>query len=107
MLALPQPQETHETKEDSMIANHDPFQDPGDVIKCMILDAMKLFIRDNAGQEPTRLSLTTAMEDLLRQHMLLEFTPEYRMLGTHHGPLRPEKFMGMTAIYDASDFVLE
>jgi hypothetical protein len=81
-----------------IIANH--LEDPGYVVRCMILDACKDRLR--AGEEdPNHIDVTPGMEHLLRHHMLSQNQDD---MGTFDTPIQPATILGMTAHWDAADF---
>ena len=78
------------------------IDDPGYVVRCMIVDSMKMFYKQT-GREATVVHITLPMETLLTTHMRHEKAlPVYKTMRDDY-----PQFMGMRTVYDSSDFKLE
>jgi len=78
------------------------FSDPGHVLRCVILDAIKMFIRNHDGVEPDEIWLTPEMEALLVQHINLDgSSDESSYAFRERGQL-----LGMKVHFDSGDFKL-
>ena len=76
----------------------DALEAPGYVVRCMILDAAKMFFR-TVGREAVTMYLTPGMEALLDADIRREGLGE---------PVRARgQLMGFEIVFDSSDFKLE
>lgn len=80
----------------------DGIDNPGYVIRCLVIDAMKMFFRDN-GYEATRVGITPAMEALLSTS-----DPDIKRMIETKGKLRTWPLVfGMQPTFDSTDFYLD
>lgn len=80
-------------------ARPDSEQDPGYILHCLVVDAMKLFYK-LCGEDPKVIHLTGVMEQNIQSFLDKEFEGKVNLRRDH-------QYLGMTPKFDADSFDLD